>query len=210
MLFLHLRFYDAGRSGNDPCGETSVRGGDKEGRSFVAHTPELDVSSCGGTKEKAAKNLKEAVRPRERYLQRAGCDDHVSPITGSAPQESAHYRSGLASDERGNAYCCSVVGMDVNADAPKRRPNTETFPVETVNSAEPLDPAMPANPRKPRMAFSILLPAARPCVEVPMMFPLLSDTVIVTVVATLLGLTMATLVVKLPVSSQVSVLAVAL
>ena len=34
----------------------------KEGRSFVAHTPELDVSSCGGTKDKAAKNLKEAVR----------------------------------------------------------------------------------------------------------------------------------------------------
>ena len=34
----------------------------KEGRSFAAHTPELDVSSCGGTKEKTSKNLKEAVR----------------------------------------------------------------------------------------------------------------------------------------------------
>ena|ERR1039457_2928109 len=34
----------------------------KEGRTFVAHTPELDVSSCGGTKEKALKNLEEAVR----------------------------------------------------------------------------------------------------------------------------------------------------
>ena len=34
----------------------------KEGRTFVAHTPELDVSSCGGTREKASKNLKEAVR----------------------------------------------------------------------------------------------------------------------------------------------------
>lgn len=34
----------------------------KEGRAFVAHTPELDVSSCGGTKQKALKNLKEAVR----------------------------------------------------------------------------------------------------------------------------------------------------
>ena len=33
----------------------------KEGRTFVAHTPELDVSSCGGTKEKALSNLKEAV-----------------------------------------------------------------------------------------------------------------------------------------------------
>ena len=34
----------------------------KEGRSFVAHAVELDVSSCGGTKEKALRNLKEAVR----------------------------------------------------------------------------------------------------------------------------------------------------
>ena len=34
----------------------------KEGRSYVAQALELDVSSCGGSKEKALKNLKEAVR----------------------------------------------------------------------------------------------------------------------------------------------------
>ena len=34
----------------------------KEGRSYVAHALELDVSSCGGSKERALKNLKEAVR----------------------------------------------------------------------------------------------------------------------------------------------------
>jgi predicted RNase H-like HicB family nuclease len=34
----------------------------KEGRTFIAHALELDVSSCGGTKDKALKNLKEAVR----------------------------------------------------------------------------------------------------------------------------------------------------
>lgn len=34
----------------------------KEGRSYVAHALELDVSSCGGTKDNALKNLKEAVR----------------------------------------------------------------------------------------------------------------------------------------------------
>ena len=33
----------------------------KEGRSYVAHALELDVSSCGGSKEKALRNLKEAV-----------------------------------------------------------------------------------------------------------------------------------------------------
>jgi predicted RNase H-like HicB family nuclease len=41
----------------------------KEGRAYVAHTPELDVSSCGGTKERALKNLKEAVR---LFLDEAG------------------------------------------------------------------------------------------------------------------------------------------
>ncbi len=34
----------------------------KEGRTFVAHALELDVSSCGGTKAKAVQNLKQAVR----------------------------------------------------------------------------------------------------------------------------------------------------
>jgi len=41
----------------------------KEGRTFVAHTPELDVSSCGGTKEKALNNLKQAVG---LFLEEAG------------------------------------------------------------------------------------------------------------------------------------------
>ncbi len=34
----------------------------KEGRTFVAHALELDVASCGGTKDRALLNLKEAVR----------------------------------------------------------------------------------------------------------------------------------------------------
>lgn len=34
----------------------------KEGHTFVAYTRELDVSSCGGTQQKAVQNLKEAVR----------------------------------------------------------------------------------------------------------------------------------------------------
>ena len=34
----------------------------REGRSFVAHALELDVSSCGGSEVKAPRNLKEAVR----------------------------------------------------------------------------------------------------------------------------------------------------
>jgi predicted RNase H-like HicB family nuclease len=34
----------------------------KEGREYVAYTPELDLSSCGDTEGKALTNLKEAVR----------------------------------------------------------------------------------------------------------------------------------------------------
>lgn len=34
----------------------------KEAETFVAYSPELDVSSCGGTIEEAKRNLKTAVR----------------------------------------------------------------------------------------------------------------------------------------------------
>jgi hypothetical protein len=34
----------------------------KEGRTYVAHALDLDVSSCGGSAASATKNLKEAVR----------------------------------------------------------------------------------------------------------------------------------------------------
>ena len=41
----------------------------KEGLTFVAHALELDVASCGCTKEKALPNLKDAVR---LFLEEAG------------------------------------------------------------------------------------------------------------------------------------------
>ena len=41
----------------------------KEGKTFVAYAQELDVSSCGRTKEKAFTNLKETVR---LFLEEAG------------------------------------------------------------------------------------------------------------------------------------------
>lgn len=34
----------------------------KEGKTFVAHVPELDLSSCGATDEEARKNVRDAVR----------------------------------------------------------------------------------------------------------------------------------------------------
>ena len=53
----------------------------KEGRTFVAHALELDVASCGGAKEKALKNLKEAVR---LFLEEAEKMGTLSQILGEA------------------------------------------------------------------------------------------------------------------------------
>jgi len=60
----------------------------KEGRSFVAHTPELDVSSCGGTKEKASKNLKEAARLFLEEAAKMGTLDQILEEAGYTKRNS--------------------------------------------------------------------------------------------------------------------------
>jgi predicted RNase H-like HicB family nuclease len=54
----------------------------KEGRTFVAHALELDVSSCGGSKEKALRNLKEAVRLFLEEAERMGTLDQILQEAG--------------------------------------------------------------------------------------------------------------------------------
>jgi predicted RNase H-like HicB family nuclease len=64
----------------------------KEGRTYVAHAMELDVSSCRGSKEKALKNLKEAIRlfleeagkmgTSEQILEEAGYSKRKQKIAG--------------------------------------------------------------------------------------------------------------------------------
>ncbi|MGA8030043.1 MAG: hypothetical protein WB992_23095 [Bryobacteraceae bacterium] len=54
----------------------------KEGRTFVAHALELDVSSCGGSKEKALKNLKEAVRLFLEEAEHMGTLDQILEEAG--------------------------------------------------------------------------------------------------------------------------------
>jgi predicted RNase H-like HicB family nuclease len=60
----------------------------KEGRTFVAHTRELDLSSCGGTQEKALKNLKEAVRMFLEEAEKLGTLGQILGTCG-APQRGA-------------------------------------------------------------------------------------------------------------------------
>ncbi|MBV9156820.1 MAG: hypothetical protein JO097_11210 [Acidobacteriaceae bacterium] len=54
----------------------------KEGRVFVAHALELDVSSCGTSKEKALKNLKEAVRLFLEEAENMGTLDQILAEAG--------------------------------------------------------------------------------------------------------------------------------
>src|SRR5580658_5646346 len=54
----------------------------KEGRTFVAHALELDVSSCGGSKDKALKNLKEAVRLFIEEAERMGTLEQILAEAG--------------------------------------------------------------------------------------------------------------------------------
>ena len=56
----------------------------KEGRAFVAHAMELDVSSCGSSKEKALRNLKEALRLFLEEAERMGTLEEILREAGLA------------------------------------------------------------------------------------------------------------------------------
>jgi predicted RNase H-like HicB family nuclease len=54
----------------------------KKGRAYVAHALELDVSSCAGSKEKAIRNLKEAVRLFLEGAEKMGTLDQILEEAG--------------------------------------------------------------------------------------------------------------------------------
>jgi hypothetical protein len=54
----------------------------KEGRTFVAHALELDVSSCGGSKDRALHNLKEAVRLFLEEAEKMGTLEQILEAAG--------------------------------------------------------------------------------------------------------------------------------
>jgi hypothetical protein len=54
----------------------------KEGRTFVAQALELDVSSCGGSKERALRNLKDAVRLFLEEAEKMGTLDQILEEAG--------------------------------------------------------------------------------------------------------------------------------
>jgi predicted RNase H-like HicB family nuclease len=54
----------------------------KEGNTWVAHALELDVCSCGGTKEKAVKRLQEAVKLFLEGAEEMGTVDQILQEAG--------------------------------------------------------------------------------------------------------------------------------
>jgi len=54
----------------------------REGKMYVAHSPELDVSSCATTKAKAQRNLLEAVRLFLEEAEKKGSLDQILKEAG--------------------------------------------------------------------------------------------------------------------------------
>ena len=72
----------------------------KEGRSYVAHALELDVSSCGGSKEKALRNLKEAVRLFLEEAEKMNTLEQILEEAGYAKRKQKIARPNLISVQR--------------------------------------------------------------------------------------------------------------
>jgi len=54
----------------------------REGDTYVAHVPELDVSSCGETQEKARANIQDAVRGFLKAAEAKGTLDDILEESG--------------------------------------------------------------------------------------------------------------------------------
>jgi predicted RNase H-like HicB family nuclease len=65
----------------------------REGATFVAYCPELDISSCGSTIDDARGNLKTAVRLLLEETLRMGTLDTVLKEAGYLPDGSGGYLS---------------------------------------------------------------------------------------------------------------------
>jgi len=72
----------------------------KEGRQYVAYSPELDISSCGGSESKARQNLLEAVRLFLEEAGKAGTLEQVLEESGYVRRKSAWQAPELVSTQR--------------------------------------------------------------------------------------------------------------
>ena len=72
----------------------------KEGKMFVAYAPELDLSTCGETRQKAQKNLLEAVRLFLEEAEKMGTLEQILEEAGFVKRKSKLEGPKLVSVER--------------------------------------------------------------------------------------------------------------
>jgi hypothetical protein len=72
----------------------------KEGKMFVAYTPELDISSCATTQTKAQKNLLEAVRLFLEEAEKKGSLSRILQEAGFVRRKSSMIAPRLVSTRR--------------------------------------------------------------------------------------------------------------
>ena len=60
----------------------------KEGRTYIAHAMEIDVASCGTTKDKSVRNLKEAVRLFLEEAEKIGTIEQILAEAGYSKRKS--------------------------------------------------------------------------------------------------------------------------
>jgi hypothetical protein len=72
----------------------------KEGRTFVAQALELDVSSCGGSKERVLRNLKEAVRLFLEEAEKMGTLEQILEEAGYGRRKQKMTRPSFVSVQR--------------------------------------------------------------------------------------------------------------
>ena len=72
----------------------------KEGDTYVAHVPALDVSSCGATDEEARRNIRDAVRGFLAVSADMGTLDEILQEAGYEPDETGWQPPEFVSTDR--------------------------------------------------------------------------------------------------------------
>ena len=63
----------------------------REGKTFIAYSPKLDISSCGSTVEEARKNLKTAVRLFLEEAEKMGTLEEILREAGYEKADEDHW-----------------------------------------------------------------------------------------------------------------------
>ncbi|MBI2487803.1 MAG: type II toxin-antitoxin system HicB family antitoxin [Deltaproteobacteria bacterium] len=72
----------------------------KEGNMYVSYSPDLDISSCGGTSEEAKRNLYEAIEALLEEAERMGTLQDILEEAGFVREDTTWRRPDIIATER--------------------------------------------------------------------------------------------------------------